>query len=257
MNLIERVIARQLSLSTISSIRKGGTTERQPLDWRHRQGSFVFNSKSDSAINYTVVLIDKIKIEGRVLLVTKVPKHAICSEILPYDVAIGFAGFDFFYEELIRRHGSPWSGFPVSGKEYGSRAFFWHDYSKDIGLLGDSRPFINLHVPGEFAKDLKAGERIQLEGVSCKIFIGGVGEYEADEMTTTRCIGGFECMSFWPSFMPIEQLCDDFKAFPEIAVRQIVKDIYPQLYLAEEAQEKKVKIALAIEHQNRAADLLK
>lgn len=252
MNLYERLLAPHWMTSVMSDSPKGLWPSREPLDWALRQGAFVFNSRREKSISYSVVLIDRVTINARVLLVTKVPKHALCSELLPYDLCIGFGGYDYYYDELLRRHGSPWANFPMTGWEGGERSVYWHDPAKGIDLVHHQAPFANLHVAGDICASYKPGDRICLEGVSCKVFIDG--DPDVNEMSTSRSYYGYDCMSVWPACHPIEKLCDDAKSLPEAAVREMVRLINPRAYYSEEFQ--KIRRTIALEHKARAAGLL-
>lgn len=253
MNLYERLLAPHWMTSVLSESSKGCWPSREPLSWALRQGAFVFNSRQREGVRYSVVLIDKVKIEARVLLVTKVPKHALCSELLPYDLCIGFGGYDHFYDELVRRHGSPWAEFPQNGWSRGERTVYWHDAAKGIELVHHQAPFANLHVAGDVCAGYNPGDRICLEGVSVKVLVEG--DPDVNEMTTSRSYYGYDCMSVWPAGHPIEQLCDDAKALPEVAVREMVRLINPRAYIREENE--KLRQVITLEHKNRAAGLLK
>ena len=127
----------------------------------------------------------------------------------------------------------------------------WFDYAKGVEMLFDGAPLKSIHLAGDV--DYKVGDRVRLDGVSCQVFIEG--DPDTGSMTASRSFWSNDCMSFWPSSMSIEAMCDEARFLPETTVRQIVKNINPRLYGREEVVELEKKIRL--EHQNRAAALLK
>lgn len=90
MNLYDKLLAPHLGLTAIAESEKGSQPSVTPLSWEHRSFTFVFDSKLDKFIKYNIVILDRIAVEARILMVSRAPRHALCSELFPIDLMMGF-----------------------------------------------------------------------------------------------------------------------------------------------------------------------
>lgn len=254
LSLYEKIMCRHWSTSVLTERTGDPVPVRRFLDWQHRQFAFQFKSKrrETEGYIYNMQLLDHVQAEVRVLRIAKAPSHAYVSDLFEHDVLIGWGGFDRYYDELIRRHGQPWSEFPATGHRRGARGMFWFDYAAGHSILLPDSRLKNLHYAGPI--DFKEGDRIKLDGVSCSVF-AIVGPDDAEEFDAARSFNAAtNCMCFWPSSHNLEALCDNAKMLELEQAQELVRAVDPRAYIQEENA--RIRHQIRLEHKARNDGLL-